>query len=284
MFKNFFNKNKNKKEETEETINTVNNEEKNSNIDTDNSKKEGAFLSFVLLEESVFDFEKFKSELSKKWGIESGDNTSENDNYIFNVDGIIVALSLTDAPVPNGEAEHDASKNWMWQEAVSVTEKHKAHLVVAVLGEGSTRAKSILFVKLLEVCCGFEKVLGIYVNGTVHMPALYKDLANTMDRDNEDALPIFNLVWIGLWKSEKGANVYTTGLNAFGKDEMEILDSSADANTLHETMTDLVAYVLESDVTLRDGETIGFSAEQKWTITRSESASDIGMSLKIGYN
>ncbi len=58
---------------------------------------------------------------------------------------------------------------------------------------------------------------------------------------------------------------------------MEILDSSADANILHETMTDLVAYVLESNITLRDGETIGFSAEQKWTITRSESASDSGI-------
>ncbi len=45
----------------------------------------------------------------------------------------------------------------------------------------------------------------------------------------------------------------------------------------------LVSYVLGQDVTLNDGETIGFSAEQKLPITRSEGVSLPGMTLKIGY-
>ena len=45
----------------------------------------------------------------------------------------------------------------------------------------------------------------------------------------------------------------------------------------------MAAYVIEYDVTLNDGETIGFSAEDKHAITRSEGAALPGMTLKIEY-
>ena len=41
--------------------------------------------------------------------------------------------------------------------------------------------------------------------------------------------------------------------------------------------------VIEYDVTLNYGETIGFSAEDKHAITRSEGAALPGMTLKIEY-
>ncbi len=280
MFGKFFNKNK--KEETVKTnVNTSNTNEK-----IEDTKNAGGFLSFVLLKDATFDFEKFKSELSNKWGIKVDAPIGKDENYVFDIEDMMVALSVIDAPVPNSEAEYAASKNWMWNDAVNKSKEHKAHLIVSVLGKGSdNKKKGLLFVKLLEVCCGLENTLGIYVNGTVQQPELYKDLANTIDKnDTDEALPILNLVWIGFWKTDKGVSVYTIGLNAFGKDEMEIIEAKDDANTLHGVMIDLVTYVLDSDVTLRDGETIGFTAEQKWTITRSECVSNSGMSLKIGYN
>lgn len=42
-------------------------------------------------------------------------------------------------------------------------------------------------------------------------------------------------------------------------------------------------YVVKQDVTLRDGETVGFSAGQKLPITRSAGVSLDGMTLKLGY-
>ena len=50
-------------------------------------------------------------------------------------------------------------------------------------------------------------------------------------------------------------------------------------------MASLASYVLACDVTLQDGETIGFSADDKHTITRSPGVSlpEEQMTLKIGY-
>ena len=49
-------------------------------------------------------------------------------------------------------------------------------------------------------------------------------------------------------------------------------------------MVGIVSYVLENNVELHDGETIGFSEEDKHSITRSKSDVLPGMTLKISYS
>ena len=95
--------------------------------------------------------------------------------------------------------------------------------------------------------------------------------------------PIFNLIWFGLYRSERGVCGYTYGMGCFGKDEMEVLDADAEPSDVQGFLSSMAAYVIEYDVTLNDGETIGFSAEDKHAITRSEGAALPGMTLKIEY-
>ena len=101
----------------------------------------------------------------------------------------------------------------------------------------------------------------------------------------EDELPIFNWVWFGLYRSEGGLNGYTYGMDVFGKEEMEVLNTDAEPEDLRDFLASLASYVLACDVTLQDGETIGFSADDKHTITRSPGVSlpEEQMTLKIGY-
>ena len=47
---------------------------------------------------------------------------------------------------------------------------------------------------------------------------------------------------------------------------------------------DVTVYVISEDVVLQDGETIGFTEEQKLSITCSEGVAVDGMSLKIDVN
>ncbi|MNI86428.1 hypothetical protein D3C73_1435240 [compost metagenome] len=84
-------------------------------------------------------------------------------------------------------------------------------------------------------------------------------------------------------RTESGTNGYTNGLKPFGKEEIEIVDSQADPADLREFLIDISNYVIQYNVTLRHGETIGFSEEQKLTITRSEGVYVDGESLKIGF-
>ena len=74
-------------------------------------------------------------------------------------------------------------------------------------------------------------------------------------------------------------------MKKFGRDEIEVYTDTeqADFNEIHSFMLDIVTYILESDVTLNDGETIGFTEDQKLPITRSKGIALDGQTLKIGY-
>lgn len=114
----------------------------------------------------------------------------------------------------------------------------------------------------------------------VYAPNYYLRCSGMLE---EDMFPIYNLVWIGLYNSKKGLCAYTGGMRYFGYDEMEVLDSQADAETLQGFLSDIANYVITADVILRDGETIGFSEEQKLPITKSKGVAVEGDSLKIRF-
>ena len=139
-----------------------------------------------------------------------------------------------------------------------------------------------LFTKAMAVCCKQKYATGVYTSGVVFEPRFYEGLAYMI---KEDELPIFNWIWFGLYRSEGGLNGYTYGMDVFGKEEMEVLNTDAEPEELRDFLASLASYVLACDVTLQDGETIGFSADDKHTITRSPGVSlpEEQMTLKIGY-
>ncbi len=154
---------------------------------------------------------------------------------------------------------------------------------VAVLGkEEDLLEKGKLFTKVVAACCRQEYATGIYTSGVVFEPRFYEGFAEQMC---EDELPIFNWVWFGLWRDEHGMNGYTYGMDVFGKDEMEVLGADAEPSDLRDFLASLVSYVLENDVELHDGETIGFAADDKHTITRSPGVGlpEEQMTLKISW-
>ena len=75
----------------------------------------------------------------------------------------------------------------------------------------------------------------------------------------------------------------TCGMRAFGKRGMEALHADG-GRTGARFSGQPGSYVPEYDVMLQDGETIGFSADKKYTITCSEGVSLPGMTLKISYD
>lgn len=247
-------------------------------------EKAGAFVGFVLLSEDEWDKEQLIRDLKEEWDIdatEDDDDEVSDDSLVFQIGDMIAAASLMQMPVPDGEAEENAESNYMWPEAVNAAKAHKAHIMVAVMDkEASLIKRAELYVKLAACCCRQKRATGIYTSGTVFEPSFFYKFAGMM-KDGE--FPIFNLIWFGLYRSERGVCGYTYGMECFGKDEMEVLDADAEPSDVQGFLSSMAAYVIEYDVTLNDGETIGFSAEDKHAITRSEGAALPGMTLKIEY-
>ena len=253
----------------------------------DESDHTGVFTGFVLLSKAEWDKEQFIRDMKEKWDIavDEYDASEEKDDdaLVFEVGDMLAAVSLASYPIPGGEAEGNAENNYMWEDAVKVAKEHCAHLMVAVLGkEEDLLEKGKLFAKVVAACCRQENATGIYTSGVVFEPRFYEGFADMMQ---EDELPIFNWIWFGLWRNEDGLNGYTYGMEVFGKDEMEVLGTSADPNALRDFLASLASYVLENDVELHDGETIGFEEDDKHAITRGPGVGlpEDQMTLKISW-
>lgn len=229
--------------------------------------QKGAFLAFCLLSKGQWDKKQFARDLEKEWGITIQEPEEDDNTIVFDVGNMMAAVSLMAYPIPDGEAEELAKNNYMWPQACAVAQEHCAHLLVTVLGkEENLIDRGLLFTKLVATCCQQQYVTGVCTSGVVFEPRFYRTAATMI---HDDLLPIYNWIWFGLYRTRKGLSAYTYGMDIFGKSEMEVLDTDTDPETLQGFLSSLVVYVLSEDVTLQDGETIGFSQTDKHTITKS---------------
>ena len=243
------------------------------------------FVGFVLLDEVRFDAEKYVKDLKEDWNLDYDFEITQEDNTIIaDYNGMIMTASLMPAPIPDNEAVEQAKTNYRWKEAIEAAEKHKAHLLVSVINHGDMDniegAKH--YVKLLANATKQEGCLGINILGTVIHPQMYYDFAKLYD-ENDD-FPIENIVYIGLYGDENNTvSGYTYGLEQFGKKELEIIKSSEEAEEVYNFLASISDYIITSDVVLNDGETIGFSEEQKIQISVSEGIALDGETVKLGF-
>jgi hypothetical protein len=248
------------------------------------TKKNTTILGMVLLEESnSMDFKKVVTELRNKWKLKVDDKESSDEASVLLVEGYNIAIANMPLPIPGDEVKTTAEYNYLWKNGIIEAAKHQGHIILSILNAGKNPIKeNLLYSKVASAVLNNSKSLGMYIGGRTLL--LKKDfyLANT-ETMAEDDLPLYNWIYFGL-RQENGKNsVYTFGLADFNKKEMEIVNSSHSLEDLNEMVFNLAHYVIENDVTLKDGETIGISAEQKLKIRESKGKFLDGTTLKIEF-
>ena len=91
------------------------------------------------------------------------------------------------------------------------------------------------------------------------------------------------LIYVGMYLSKTGLCAFTSGMRFFGKEEIEIVDSSKQPNDVVSFLYSIAEYVISEDVLLQDGETIGFTDEQKLPISVGPGVSVQGNTIKIKF-
>lgn len=267
---------------------------KNENQDHLKKDEMGSFLAFVLLSSKSWDKALFLKQLVDEWGIEENiteKNTTEvetetkeyEDIVYIDVEELHLAVSFIPAAIPNQEAQHFAKANYMWPNAAEVVQKHQAQILIAVLGDNKFNVeKGILLNKAVMSALAQRNAVAVYSDGAVYEPGFYLESKEIL-KDYE--LPILNLVWFGIYQTNEKIGIYTYGMQKFGKEEMEVYveKETSKLNELRAFVFDMVSYVLIQNITLHDGETIGFSEDQKLPITRSQGIALDGMTIKIKY-
>jgi len=260
-------------------------------VDIDNNyENTGVFSGFVLLADKLWNKEQFKRDFAADWGLNPTYEDGEGDRQVgATCDALIlelgtqkVAIGYMGIPVPNREAEKNAAYNYTWKQAVEVTRKHKAQIVVMVMGaHEDVKADGELFVKVVASLCKQKGALGVYTNEVVYQPEFYFAMKEYIENG---MYPLLGLVWFHVLQANLGYSVYTVGMNNFGKDEMEILEAPESPKEVKDFLVQIAAYCIEEDVTLHHGETIGLTAEQRCEIARSPGVYVEGTSIKINYH
>jgi len=243
-----------------------------------------SILGMILLAENhALDMEAVVGALENKWALKIASKATGEEASVLHIDGYQIAIASVPMPIPGEEIQETAAYNYFWENGPEEATKHKGHIILSIQQAGKNPIKeNMLFNQVASSILEHSQSIGIYMGSRTLL--LKKDfyLANTAGISAEH-LPLYNWIYFGVRQENEGLSIYTYGLRDFGKEEMEIINSKKPFEELNGMMYNLAHYVLASNVTLKDGATIGISAEQKLKITASKGQFLEGMTLKIAY-
>ncbi len=257
---------------------------------TDKGKEGTSHLrvSFALLKEKKVDWNAFEKYAKEQYEFDMIGYKVESDIATFSLksgDSVSnFALAFVPTPVPNNEALNNARDNYFWPEAPEAVDKHQAQIIVTVQNDKETSYDSILetFANYAMVCStvlNSQNAIGLYQWPTVYRSDMYKELLDSALE--EGTYPLLNLIYFFIYKSETGTQMFTEGMKYFNKLEIEVRDSDVPPDQMLRVMADLSDYIILNDITLDHGQTIGFSADQKFPITISKGIETEGQSIKL---
>jgi hypothetical protein len=196
----------------------------------------------------------------------TGDDTS----LVFRLDRETVAIAHMEVPIPTSDIEGTAQYAYNWQTALEDTKGHKSHLIVSVMQGGQDQiARFKIFTKVLCSLLRITNSIGVY-KGSQSLLLPKDDYLKDAEAMSEEYLPLNLWIYFGLRVTDKGNSGYTYGLKEFNKAELEIVDSSKSLDDIRSFLFDVSHYVLENDVTFRDGQTVGGSEKEKILIEYSK--------------
>ena len=234
-------------------------------------------VAMVILREPQFEgVEKLKTALEVEGGHFPPIEVQRKGNTVsFHLGEDKVVITAMKTPIPWSDLKGPCSAAWYWPEAARELRSNEAHyLVVVAPGTADRKAAAIKLTKVVAALVESSPAAGVLWggSGTVHAP---KPFAQTAAEISADRLPVE--IWVGFGLIPEGDethSVFTSGLEDFGMQEIEIHSSQRDPQFLYERLFDIVHYVLRKDVVLHDGETIGISDTERISIQESQSLCD----------
>lgn len=174
-------------------------------------------------------------------------------------------VALMPAKVPGTEVADAARMSWMWKrEREKDLASYTAHAIVMTMS-GSPLAAATLVTRVAACVVDAGDCVGVYWGNAslLHMPELFKAGAEDLLEEGQPA----PLLWVNVLASADSPTgpytLSTLGMEYFGLDEFEIVDSRAELGDLRERLYNLAGYVLENGPVLKDGHTVGNSVAER---------------------
>ena len=237
----------------------------------------------LLPDAGPFSYPDFIAELNNVMAIESQDG--DKNIAILRVAGRSVYVMHIPNPIPADDIQATAQYIYNWPTAAEDVKDHQSHIIVAVNDNGSVDTVT-QFRILTRIICALlitTNALAVYLGdqSLLTTKEVYLHEASTMSSTH---LPLNIWICFGLRTYDNIPKLYTYGLVAFGKDEIEILQSPKKWKETRELLFNIAHYVLMDDVVFKPGQTLGYTADQKIAITYSKGVFVPGKSFKLSYD
>lgn len=231
--------------------------------------------------ENRYDLNLILENLINIWNLNIVNVEGDNDTAFITIDEELVALAFMPYSIPKIELEATAKYAYNWENIESEINEISGHAIVSIMnGNKSNLQRHFLFSKIVSSILSTSESIGVYQGAqTLLIPKKqYLDFFHEI-KNNEIPIPLW--IYIGIRKYKTDNSVYTFGMSDFDKLELEIINSKASLDEIHTFILNTASYIIKKNVKLKEGETIGFTAEQKILIKQSEGKYLEGETLKL---
>jgi hypothetical protein len=193
-------------------------------------------------------------------------------NVVFDIGDDRAAFAFMPAPIPWPNLKGPCAAAWWWPDAAEKMMNHASHILVALVGgKGNIIQRCIALTHLTAAVAAHTDAAGIYWGGgtLVHDPHAFVEHAKSISFSN---LPL--PLWIDFrveQNDDDSYRLFTTGMKVFGHKEIEIWHCTKPPAEILGFAHSIADYVIMSDKTIREGETIGRSETEKVQVTYAPS-------------
>lgn len=179
-------------------------------------------------------------------------------------------------PIPNEDWQLPCETSLGWDGACDEMAKMKGHYIISSMSPEADSESAQLFLAsaFAQAVAAQTNALGIYVGGaySVWSPAQWEENVLLSSPEEPPYMLWFGLKWLS--GSEGAYTIVTMGLPAFGKMNIELESRGSDGRDAAGVVADFARYLVTSDVTVADGDTIGSSEDQRIKVTYGPSIVD----------
>jgi Domain of unknown function (DUF4261) len=204
------------------------------------------------------------------------ESESESDGLFFETaEGYIVHAGLIDAPIPAGELDFPCATNFAWEGACDAVGKMQSFAIITTLPLDNQPLRAHVYnTVMVQAVSALSNSVGIYWgNGSnFWSPEQFADAALTASFDDPPYL-----LWVGhkMQREADGSiSFFTIGMPHFGTRDLEVQHSRADVSSTFDTLRFVSLYLARNGPVIKDGDTLGSSADERIRVTVGTSVYD----------
>jgi len=195
----------------------------------------------------------------------SAEVAEQNIITVTHGDDTVGFLAHMPAPIPKGEAEENADRNFLWPNGRDEASKHRSHVIVTNIGAGDqTPIQSAIAVsRLALVALKLFDGIGVYWgNASVcNSRKVFEAFCENMSEENVPVPVWLRFQVVRAVNNEIG--LYTLGMRQFGLMDIEVDRCRKNPQELFEFVSNIAHYLIQSGPVIADGNTVGGSEKER---------------------